>query len=232
MALGGESLQVNSFLASCALLFATVLVLPFASAAAVFQAPLPRLVRSVPIALRMAWSELLPGHPSKAVVEKWKTERAIRRRRKATDATSTETDQAAWENKLLELPPGAEEQDGPPVDARTNRGFKKFDPIQLLDALCFCRHLRSLWDFSDALDDAWGYGNGDDLDKPRDKSKDPKRSLLLRSQGRVDTISMLMSRRYFEADRLLDLIRAICIYTDSSPVTGAELQGMIIDIWK
>ena len=41
---------------------------------------------------------------------------------------------------------------------------------------------------------------------------------------------MLLERRQFHADRIADRISGLYLYTDGSPVTGEELQGMICDI--
>ena len=42
---------------------------------------------------------------------------------------------------------------------------------------------------------------------------------------------MLLERRRFHADRLHDRIEAINVYSDGSPNTGLEFQGMLIDIF-
>ena len=43
-------------------------------------------------------------------------------------------------------------------------------------------------------------------------------------------VDCLIERRTFHADRLADSIASIVLYTDSSPVTGEELQGMCMDV--
>jgi len=47
---------------------------------------------------------------------------------------------------------------------------------------------------------------------------------------RVDAVDALLFRRRFRADFKFDNIDTIALYTDSSPVSSSELQGMVCDI--
>ena len=48
--------------------------------------------------------------------------------------------------------------------------------------------------------------------------------------ARADVVAMFLQRRQFKKLRQEDSVRSISIYSDGSPVVGAELQGMIIDV--
>ena len=76
------------------------------------------------------------------------------------------------------------------------------------------------------------FDHPDDPEDARDASLDPEKTLLHRALSRADVVAMLLDRREFHADRLFDRVESISIYTDSSPITGAELQGMVADITK
>ena len=69
-----------------------------------------------------------------------------------------------------------------------------------------------------------------DVAEPRDHSSDPSRTSLLRAFGRVDMVGMNIERRHWEADIAVGNIIAIQLYTDASPVTGAEMQGSVVDV--
>lgn len=45
----------------------------------------------------------------------------------------------------------------------------------------------------------------------------------------TDVVGMLLQRRAFRAGRLSKRIRAILLFTDASPVTGEEFQGMLME---
>jgi hypothetical protein len=47
----------------------------------------------------------------------------------------------------------------------------------------------------------------------------------------VDVVDMLLDRRRFLADRIHDRIEAINLYSDGSPNTGLEFQGMIMEVF-
>ena len=65
--------------------------------------------------------------------------------------------------------------------------------------------------------------------EPRDASMDQGRSTLDRCNARLDVVACLLERRQFHADMKTDRIAAINLQTDASPVTGAELQGMVAE---
>ena len=101
------------------------------------------------------------------------------------------------------------------------------DPIRLLDGLDFRQYLRSGHFFSTAMAAAHRFDHPGAPE--RDPTQDPSRSTFERAAARVDHVDMLLERRQFHADRVADAISGIDICTDRSPVTGEELQGMIME---
>jgi len=82
--------------------------------------------------------------------------------------------------------------------------------------------------FSKVMAKAHAYDNPDA--EPRDASADPGRSSWDRREAELDVVDMLIQRRQFHADRVSDAIASIHLFSDASPVTGEELQGMLVDI--
>ena len=66
----------------------------------------------------------------------------------------------------------------------------------------------------------------------RDKSADPGLTVMKDAFSRLDLVAMLVSQREFEALMKDDALEAVNLYSDASPVVGAELQGMIMDVHK
>jgi len=107
---------------------------------------------------------------------------------------------------------------------------KLADPIHLIRGLSFCGKLRSVREFTNTLNLAHDF---DHPNEPRrNQDNDPSRTTLDVARQKADVISMLLSRREFRADALFDRIESINVFTDSSPIVGGELQGMIIDVCK
>ena len=137
----------------------------------------------------------------------------------------------AW---LLELPAAAEEYPQPKV-VGTPRG-KLFDPVVHLKQLKFVDHLKDVRHSPMALEDAIDLIFHDNHDKAEEmRALTPKlvgRSQLLRSRLQLDSVSNLIDRRefkqLFKTDP--DMVTSIHVYSDGSPVTGSELQGMVLDI--
>ena len=102
----------------------------------------------------------------------------------------------------------------------------------MINATFFRRRLRSGRDFTEAADDAWRFQHpeSDDEEAERDATFDPRRSSLERSMAKVDILDMLLLRRLFHALCQFDLLFSVNIWSDSSPNSGEELQGMVMDI--
>jgi hypothetical protein len=83
--------------------------------------------------------------------------------------------------------------------------------------------------FKATLGSAHAYEHG--TERPEPEKDDPSRSNLDRGASRLDLVDMLLLRRRFAADRSIDRVQSIHLYSDASPVTGEELQGMIMDVF-
>jgi len=113
-----------------------------------------------------------------------------------------------------------------------SREQKRFpvDPLHLIRSLSFSKFMRDQRDFSDALNAADEFGKK--LDRgtsQRNTSDDVSRTARQTAFTRADILGMLLQRREFKANRLCNKIQTIHLFTDASPVTGEELQGMIME---
>jgi len=119
----------------------------------------------------------------------------------------------------------------PPVTADgAGLRAKEIDPLKLLNALFFSKFLKCQDDFSRAMGAANAYDHPDQDPEDRDDSKDPHGMSLHRAMSRLDLLDCLLHRREFHAYAMFDSIFAINLFTDSSPVAGHEMQGMLMDI--
>jgi len=188
------------------------------------------LVRSVRLGMKLEAWELVPHTPRVSTVQSWRREANVRRRRNAAPV-----DRAApksYEDILLELPaewdrPGADER---PAKRRRGPGAVDVDPVHLMNALCFSRFLRSVRDFTPAMQAAHVFDNPDEEEEDRDCSKDPSRSTIEDANRKLDVVDLLILRRRFHAAAAHDLLKAVNVYSDSSPVSRTEMQGMVIDV--
>jgi len=102
----------------------------------------------------------------------------------------------------------------------------------VINAVGFSRFLRSTKDFSAALGAANRYNNPDSDVESRDGAEDPKRTKLDDTVRKLDVMDLLLMRRKLHADEAQNNIVAINLYSDASPVSGSELQGMLMDIHR
>ena len=106
------------------------------------------------------------------------------------------------------------------------------DPMMILRALGFSQYLRSPTYFREAMDAADEYLSWTDAGPPpflRERH-DPSRMVLDRSLAQMDVLAMLLQRRCFTAWFDAGCIKCICLFSDASPVTGIEIQGMVAQI--
>ena len=101
----------------------------------------------------------------------------------------------------------------------------------MLRGLSVAQYLRSSKFFSKVMGAASRF-DADDGSRvpPREGKHDPSRKTLDRNAAKLDVVDCLLERRALRADRQFDTARSIHLYTDGSPVTGEELQGMIMDV--
>ena len=136
---------------------------------------------------------------------------------------------------LLELPqtrkrPQAEVAEQPP--RKSTRFGRTFDALKLINSVAFALHLRKVDDFPEAMLDAKRVDHPDGDEATRDASGDPGTTTLFRAARRMDILGMNLERRIWHQEVLEDSVDAINVYSDSSPVTGTEIQGMLCDVVK
>jgi hypothetical protein len=188
-----------------------------------------RLVRSLQVTERMGSADVVEAHPTRSALRGWRQTQIAASK---ADMTANAELRAIFKT-LLELP-----AHHTPSAGATNFGNKptrlrkQHDPLRLVAALAFSRHLRTPKAFSEAKCDAMDYAafGGDEEHAPRSSENDPSRTSLEVSRARLDVVSMLQQRRQFTLAAEQDTIRGIAVYSDASPVVGAELQGMIADV--
>ena len=193
--------------------------------------PVFRRFRCVPIYRRWADpSRLIVSLPKKVVLRNW-------RKSERNDAVDTDDDSSSSpvengpDGPMLYLPPGYIEESRHPPRRRSRLTKAPKDPVRLIHALGVVRHLRSPKYFIAALDDTHEYLFQDDADVgPRLSDDDPARSTIRRALARADAVSLSVTRRMFQQWRADDVLKAINVYCDASPVVGVELQGMLIDV--
>ena len=198
----------------------------FATLVAMFDATLPALLFSVPLSLRTQVHNLFVGYPPRASVRRWRALHNVARAKAANQRPALEP--RAYKDIVLELPNTRRARRDVAAAPTGNRhNAVELDPVRVIQALTFAQFLKSQKAFSQALDAAWDLNHDSDDDEARDRSNDVSRTFLFRWFSRLDSVSCLLHRRQWHADRLLDLIDAVTILTDASPNSGLEFQGMV-----
>ena len=112
-------------------------------------------------------------------------------------------------------------------------GHIETDPVRTIHAINVAQHLRQPALFQTVLEGCIDYLGLEEEANPEithDVGLDPSRQHMDCSLARADAVAMLLQRRQFQAWRQGNSVRSISVYSDGSPVVGAELQGMIIDV--
>ena len=196
--------------------------------------PWPLVLREIPLGNVFTPARCLCQWPPKAAVTRWRRDA---RRLTQTQAVATAIEpsvqslgiQRKYEVPALLVVVG--ERTGP--SGLKNAPKLALDPLRLINAVSVSTHLRNDDDFGEAMDDMRRYENDDFAgESKRDRSRDPGRGTRFRSQRRLDVVGMAIERRLFHHEFEDDLVVAINCYSDSSPVVGTELQGMVVDVWR
>ena len=98
--------------------------------------------------------------------------------------------------------------------------------------LCVCvsRFLKSSRYFTPALKASFAFDNPDRVEEDPDWSKDPCRWSIDDANKKLDIVDLLILRRRMHVATAHDTLQAVNVYTDSSPVSRTEMQGMLIDV--
>ena len=199
----------------------------------VLAGDLPCAFRSVRLGGRVDYTNIVKDNPRRQLICSWRNRVGARRRNRPAGEQLDRLHGPSYEDVLLELPRkrAAEVNVEVPNAARhLGKRRKLADPIHLIRGLSFCGKLRSVREFTNTLNLAHDF---DHPNEPRrNQDNDPSRTTLDVARQKADVISMLLSRREFRADAMFDRIESINVFTDSSPIVGGELQGMIIDVCK
>ena len=193
---------------------------------------LPAIIRVVPLGKRVDRSLFLLDVPGQAAVDYWRRKAGQSRVRKAP---AVEGQPSAGVRAMLALPRKCPRLDGAPIAVPRQLGSRPttLDPLRLVNAVAVTTHIRWQETFSDAVQDFKMYEDDDFTGEvARDASRDPGKSCLFRSQRRMDMTGMLIQRRIWHQEVLDDEVVAVNAYSDSSPVVGMELQGMLCDVCK
>jgi len=210
----------------------SVLTLESCVASAAVAAGSAMIAHSVALTSRGVASALVLAQPERSLVNRWRAELLDRNRMQAQDQAAAAED--PWARIALELP----ERRAQEVNAFQNAAAGSLpgkhyprDPIHVIRSLGFSKFIRNQKRFSEALDAADGFSLKAELGAApaRDHADDIARTNRQIGDKRVDVLGMLLQRREFRANRLLDRILLINLFTDASPVTGEELQGMIME---
>ena len=136
---------------------------------------------------------------------------------------------------MLELPAGTPDN---PQSGRIWQGREQHDGIALLKWMRFSRHLLAQRSVSEAIDDGLDAGIEDENVKSAaqdSRSRVPAADVLIRGRLKLDATAMALERRMFKdiiLNRSGELV-GLYLFSDGSPVTGQEIQGMLMDlVWK
>ena len=193
---------------------------------------MPTLLRNVPLKHRVAWDQLVPYAPPQASVGRWRKD-AKAGQGAAGRAGHEEVGARSSGSTLLHVPPkrARVRESSAPCGNRPAQLRKDMDPVHLVNALDFTKYLRNQSDFSPAMQAAATYNAGPAAaEVTRDASNDPRRSNLMRARERIDFVGMAVERRIFHEEMETDAVESIHCYSDASPVTGSEIQGMIAEL--
>jgi len=234
VALRDSPLTVSTFLDSSDVFFEKTLVLQKDIVNFCFVHALPVMLRYLKLGPRIDRSLFYLDLPPKSSVDRWRKVAGAQKQRTPT-AVDAAVGPSPGERVMLELPTKRPRHDRLEGDAPVQpsvEGTKK-DPLRIINAVAFARHLRQQEAFSDAMLDAKRYEENDFTGEvTRDASNDPHKTVLLKASKRLDLVGMAIERRLWHKEVGDDEVEAVVCYSDSSPVTGEEIQGMLVDVCK
>ena len=210
----------------------SLLVVPVRVAESLPVGPCSLLASSIALTMRFQDLPVAHGHPALRTLKN--ARRLLRGERPRGVApelgpeTQVEND-ARYQEVLLRLPATAQAKVSTRTGAKKAGSREDFDPLRSLNALGVVQYLKSSRFFKATLKASHRYDHS--AARPDPVEPDHSRTNLDKQMSTLDLVDMLIQRRRFEADRIHDRIVSIHIYSDSSPVTKEELQGMIMDIF-
>ena len=173
-------------------------------------------------------SEFVPNEPKYRTVRQW-----IKERSALGDGTTDGIEDEASAGILYEVPAGTLEY--PLARSFGQPSSEAKDAVQILRSLKVARRLKSLADLDITLLDAIDCICATDrlADEVIGQMPDnPKPTALNLARLKLDAVTMNLERRMMQdlcTNRRHEL-QSAHLFTDASPVTGNELQGMVIDL--
>ena len=196
----------------------------------------PRVFRSAPVHSRGPFPRIISGgQPNKKDLKLWrKTASANYTTAGSASAPGPSNPPPTAADPLLHLPEGPtfERWSSAEYSRKNIRGRVEIDPVRKIRAINVAQHLRQPALFQQVLEgciDYLGMEEGN-MAIVHDYALDPSRATMDRALARADVVAMNLQRRQFQKWRQEDAVRTINVYSDASPVVGAELQGMILDV--
>jgi hypothetical protein len=137
--------------------------------------------------------------------------------------------------ELYELPAGIAEF---PAQSHTfgKEDYQTQDAVAFLKFMKFSSHLRDQKDGDEALADCIDFACHDNSDLHESVTQScpsaPKRTALQRGRLRLDATAMLVDQREFMHmyTHEPNSLESCHLFSDGSPVTGTELQGMVLQL--
>ena len=237
VSLRGWELSVGELLDSHTIGCSRVLVFDRDELTSLFACPPPVALRTVSLGARVDRSSLLADLPPRSALARGKGEANARnyrgRRRGGGGAAGVLSKADAVCTALPKRRAKRRHPDELEGEELPEQPSKKMDPLRLLNAISFANHLRKTADFGEALQDARRYETNDFTEaETRDATNDPKKATLQAAAKRLDLVGMNIERRIWAGEVANDEVQAINCYSDSSPVVGTEIQGMVVDVCK
>ena len=189
------------------------------------------VVATIPLGLRHHHSDSIQDEPTRSHIKKW-----IRERQRSETHATVDHALHGGNKALFELPFGTPEFPTHRVFIKEGQDAKVFDACAVLKYLKFGKHLKALEDADLALNDALEFActSNELLDEVTGQLPErPRKSALHHARMKLDAVAMNIERREF-ADLLGNRpheLESAHLFTDASPVTGTELQGMVLELF-
>ena len=225
-----DGTAVSTFFDASPLAYNRCVQVPKSQVDAGFRTGVPFDVKTVRLGKRVSPDALLVGAPPMSAVRRWRKEAGVACMR--VRGVPADPRPSRGERALLKLPRPRKRRRGKTQGGGAPAVRKKeHDALKIVDAVAFSLHLRQVADFSEAMQDAKRYEAGDvEEEVQRDASADPSRPTLQRAARRLDLVGMNLERRLWHKEVDDDNVLCVNCYSDSSPVTGTEIQGMLADV--
>ena len=185
------------------------------------------IVQVTLLAQRQVGQQLLPGFPGRNEIGRW-----LKSRKTVLPSDDGGVDK---HGPLYKLPNDVDEK---PMGNASR--FKKpqnvKDPLEQISALRFARHLHTTHTVSNALQDALSLARSDSDEEPPDAIQTEKclsQASYSRNRLKLDSVHSNLTRREFShlcKEENRGSVSSMHLFSDASPVSGEELQGMVLQV--